>query len=308
MCSLRPISLSPDISNLDLPRIETMPNGDKLERTTRTWVSSLLLSNGSHARCDVVNGMRDHQTLIFVPAQHLSEIQDSVRAYRLRLNTLGQRETQFRDGISGLPTEIQFDPSTQANLTFLEHLSSEDIWNQAPPAVRGLSVSNPPPPNLNAPIPVHPTAIHPGKTETLWPPPGVNRSHSSQSTQATNESEAMSLHKGKRHSTQVSQTDDTTAVSTQSDSTVMRTILARLNHLDAMLKAQQLELSQVSTLTQERLQQAETRLKRLDTLDDTIIQRMNIHQAESMSVLKNQFADMIDPRETPASRDSTQTS
>ena len=149
-----------------------MPNGETFERTTREWATSLCLSDGSNARCDVVNGTQGNQTLLLVPAQHLNEIKESVRNYRLRINVLGQRKSRFRDSLPVLPAEIQFDPSTQANLTFLENLSSEEIWNQATPGVQSTSATGPPSlPNLSNPIPVHPTkSTYSDDSATLWPP------------------------------------------------------------------------------------------------------------------------------------------
>ena len=292
--SLCPIPLSPAITSLDLPRrVETMPNGEVIERTTREWATSLNLLDGSPARCDVVNGTQVNQTFLLVPSQHLNEIKESVRNYRLRINVLGQRKSRFCDSLPGLPAEIQFDPSTQANLTFLENLSSADIWNQAPPGVRATPAP-PCPLDLTTPIPIHPSVSNPDDTETLWPPPSGPHHYSSQSTTATFESAAPSSHGGKSDSRYAHQTDNTTtAVSSQSDSTVMKDILSRLQAFDTLLQAQQLQISQVTSSTHDQFQQVDKRLQRLDNLDDTIIQRMNLHQVETMSVMKNQFADMM---------------
>ena len=73
----------------------------------------------------------------------------------------------------------------------------------------------------------------------------------------------------------------------------MMDILSRLQAFDTLLKAQQTQISQIVSSTQEQFKQVDTRLQRLDTLDDTIINLMNLHQVESMSAIKNQFADMM---------------
>ena len=136
--SLRPIKISPGITQLDKEFMETMDDGSTLERTTREWATSLFLADGvTSARCDVVNGSPDQQLYLLVPQPYFDEIKEALRVYRVRLNLLGQRESRFRDSLPDLPSVIHVDVSTQANLDFLEFLSSDEKWRRAPDSVRG---------------------------------------------------------------------------------------------------------------------------------------------------------------------------
>ena len=69
--SLKMISLSPGITELDAARVERMPDGTTIERSTREWALQLLLPDAvTSAHCDVVNGGPDRQIYLLVPQPH----------------------------------------------------------------------------------------------------------------------------------------------------------------------------------------------------------------------------------------------
>ena len=137
MKSLRTVCLSTMISNLDTLRKETLTSGEVIQRSTRGWATSLVLSStGRSARCDIVNGGTDHAANLLVPGHVYQEVLTEVSAYKLRINPLAKRETRFRDKIPGLPSVIQIDTSIQQSLDCLELMSSEEIWKRAPSTVR----------------------------------------------------------------------------------------------------------------------------------------------------------------------------
>lgn len=82
---------------------------------------------------------------------------------------LGERETRFRDSLPGLPSVILFDASTQDNMNFIEQLSSEEVWRQAPGPVKGRSKGtlDPTPPNIHTELPDDDLS----DSTPLWPPP-----------------------------------------------------------------------------------------------------------------------------------------
>ena len=141
--SLRPISLAPRITNLDTIRDEYWDNGEVLQRSTREWATSLILCNGSSARCDIVNGGKDQVATLLVPSHHFSEVAELYEKYKMRLNPLERREARFRDAFPGLPAVIQIDTSVQASLECLELFSSEEIWKRAPGAVKTTTSHRP---------------------------------------------------------------------------------------------------------------------------------------------------------------------
>jgi hypothetical protein len=143
VCSLRMIQISSGITALDVPRVERMADVSTIERTTCEMALQLTLADGViNARCNIVNGSSDQKVYLLAPQPHYNEVQAAFKAYRLRLNLLSKRETRFRDSLPDLPSVIYVDVSTQANLAFVEHLTSEDMSRRAPTLVRGVSNNN----------------------------------------------------------------------------------------------------------------------------------------------------------------------
>lgn len=85
--SLRSITLSPMVTNLDTIRKEYLPNGETVESSTREWATQLILtSSGENARCDIVNGGTDRTTSLLVPRHNFEEVLQEVSKDKLQWN------------------------------------------------------------------------------------------------------------------------------------------------------------------------------------------------------------------------------
>lgn len=79
-------SLKMIITHLDIARVEQMPDGSTLERSTRDWAMQHTLADGiTNAQCDIVNGSSDHNAYLLVPTPHYDDIKEAFKAYQLRL-------------------------------------------------------------------------------------------------------------------------------------------------------------------------------------------------------------------------------
>ena len=130
--SLRSITLSPLVTNLDNIRKEIFPNGEIIEKSTREWATQLTVSSGASARCDVVNGGKDRITRLLVPGPLYSVVLEEVAKSKIRLNPMERREARYRDSIPGLPEVIQIDTSVRQSLAFLDKMATEEIWKPSP--------------------------------------------------------------------------------------------------------------------------------------------------------------------------------
>ncbi|KAI2490978.1 hypothetical protein MHU86_23580 [Fragilaria crotonensis] len=139
--ALRPISLAPLVTTLDLKRIEYFSDGTTIERSTRDWVSSLMRTDGTtHAQCDVVNGTKNVRiAYVMAPAAYAPEIREMVTQYKERLRPISHREAKYREGIPDLPDVIHITSTVQTNLDYMAKLSSSDIWSKAPSSVKSPS-------------------------------------------------------------------------------------------------------------------------------------------------------------------------
>ena len=280
--SLRPIQLSPAIFNLDAPQEEQAPNGTIIQRTTREWATSLKLADGSLARCDVTNGSPDRQTYLLVPSHNVAEVKLLLRDYRFSLNILDQRETRFRDSLPGLPDEILIDLTTQDNLDFLEQMSSEDIWQKAPAAIRKPAASKP---NKSAPSNHPPQSSHhhaasldDDDSSTTSQPPSLNLRPSPidgtpySGVSASNRNPQSDEHSSSAHS--------------NGSKHSLSSVLVRM---DAFYK----EFQQFASKSDAQFSTFDSRLTKREASDALILQRMNDHQAESMTAIKSQFEGMM---------------
>ena len=121
--ALQWISLSPLIFNLDRPRTEHLPDGSKIERTTREWARSIM--NGStSAKCDVVNGRTDQKAYLLFPPESGDVVYIALQEYRQSLYPFTLREARYREKV-GPPTSVQFSPKVIANLEFMKKLSTD---------------------------------------------------------------------------------------------------------------------------------------------------------------------------------------
>ncbi|KAI2495800.1 hypothetical protein MHU86_18728 [Fragilaria crotonensis] len=137
--SLKSFPFFPTLINLDKVRKEIYDDGTVIERSTREWASSVFKDTDDiEARCEVVNGGFDQKAYLLTPFKYSTFVSEQFRQYRLRINPIGRREARFRDSLPGLPSVIHIDTSTQRNLDLLETMLSKEMWQKAPPSVRGL--------------------------------------------------------------------------------------------------------------------------------------------------------------------------
>jgi hypothetical protein len=140
--SLKAITMSPNINHLDQTRVEYNEDGTTTERSTREWASRIQATdNISSALCDVVNGTPDHKAYLLVPSQYFQKVQQEWRMYKSRLYPPNKREARYRDNLPGLPDVIHIQAEIEANVSFLDKLSSAAEWNQPTPE---LGTTSPP--------------------------------------------------------------------------------------------------------------------------------------------------------------------
>lgn len=283
--SLRSIKLSPGISNLDVARRESHPDGTYTERTPREWATTLTLADGhTPARCDVTNGSSDFQTYLLVPTEHYAEILTAVRAYRFRLNILGERETRFRDSLSP-PTEIEVDLSTQDNLSYLEALSAS--WKPAAAASADNDASSGTSQNTQRRSPPRKGFSSRASRSFARKPPVDNDHDFLNGRSQTPKSPTTS----KPASTRNPQSDDHSLRSAGSAS--LATVLSRLDAMDKELQSQKQTFEDFAAKTNDQFSQQNTRLQKVDKLDGMIIKCMVDHQAESLSAMQTKFDGMM---------------
>ena len=151
--SLKPISLSPKISHLDQQRIEYYDDGRIVKRSTREWALTLTLENGQPAHCDAINGGSNRTATLVCPQSFLNQAQKEWSNYRSRMNPPSHREARYFESVTDLPDLSNIRIEIETNVSLLEHLSSAEIWQQAPPSVRdpnpprGRQKKKAPPPN-----------------------------------------------------------------------------------------------------------------------------------------------------------------
>ena len=282
--SLRPIKLSPAIANIDVLRREFFPDGTFLDRTPRAWATSLTLDDGvTPARCDVTNGSTDFQTYLLVPAPHLAAIQGAARDYRFRLNTLGERETRFRDSLPAAPpSEILIDLSTQENLSFLESLSVDDFWCKVPASARDRSDSTKPATLTR--IKSRGSVSGKGPENDLSPSSQTPIQGSASSAPKTGtQTKPMA---DTRPASRNPQSDDVSIRSVGSSS-LAGTVMSRLEEMDKDLKAQKLDFEKFVAQTNARFDQDDIRI------DGIITQSMAKHHLAFMTAMQTQFEGMM---------------
>ena len=86
--SLTALSLSPFVSHLDQDRNEYYPDGTVMTRSTRDWVASLKMADGTPALCDAVNGTSDQKAALLTPAPYLEKAKMELQQYELRISPL----------------------------------------------------------------------------------------------------------------------------------------------------------------------------------------------------------------------------
>lgn len=265
--SLKSFPLYPTLINLDRTRTEFFDDGTVIERSTRDWATTIFKDSAEvSARCEVVNGGLDQKAYLLVPKPFAATVEDHLRQYRLRINPIGRREARFRDSLPGLPSVIHIDNSTQQNLELLELMSSMEMWQKAPPAVRGLS-------DNKTEIEDQSASANDRRQEK----PRANNNPSIGKRNAWGPTGSTNISgKASTRTTTVSEHDDNTAL-TQSathsigtPSIMSSATTRRLNELESLFRQQQQETAEHSTLTSQtasRLEHIESKLGRIDAID-----------------------------------------
>jgi hypothetical protein len=150
--SLKSITLETKISHLDRQRVEYFDDGNIVKRSTREWILSLTLKNGQPAFCDAVNGGTDRKATLVSPQTFLEQAKDEWRQYKSRLNPPSHRETRYYASLVDVPDLSNIRTEVETNVSILNHLSTADIWKQAPPSVKAPNPKGGKPSNNNKKI------------------------------------------------------------------------------------------------------------------------------------------------------------
>ncbi|KAI2503180.1 hypothetical protein MHU86_11283 [Fragilaria crotonensis] len=131
--SVKALQLSPSIFHLDQPCIEYCNDGSIQKRSTREWATTLKLSDGSSALCDVVNGTKDERkAYLLAPVHYHEQATEELRQYRMRLSPPSHREARFRDSVLDLPDEIHIKTAADSNVLLIGNLSTAEVRQKLP--------------------------------------------------------------------------------------------------------------------------------------------------------------------------------
>ena len=157
----RILSLSPVVQNVDRIRTEYSPTGN-LERSTRTWATTLKDPKGNSLKCDAENGGDNRRAQILVPLENLEQARKALDKYKESVSPFSHRENNFSALVSQSQTEEdQYipTPAVHHNLALIKKLSPSNIWDNSTTAARppNASTYKPPSSRLNQ--------LKPNKTE-----------------------------------------------------------------------------------------------------------------------------------------------
>ncbi|KAI2493321.1 hypothetical protein MHU86_21203 [Fragilaria crotonensis] len=294
MKSLRSITLTPWIDDLDSLRDEFYDNGDLRKRTSREWALTLTLpATGMNARCDIVNGGYDQVATLLVPRQHYQEILLEVDKYRQRLNPVDRREARFRQTILGFPGIIQIDPSVQEALDLLEKMSSDNVWNHVSPSVRqgGINTAQRKPTPPAAPSVTSHLSQSSDESDSAPPPPPSRKARASRrkvKPAGTNPQEDFST------------THSLLSTATSSNDQAYMELESKLQ------RVQEQRNSDLQT-TKAQLLDIDTKLKhldpRLDNLEAKAVQSMQYHvdTNNALTAVQSQMTQMMEMMQQIAS-------
>ena len=292
--SLKSLSLSPMLTNLDKPRKEHFADGTVVERSTREWAADIFSAcSDISARCEVVNGGYDQKAYLLVPEKHFSTVNEHLRQYKLRINPIERREARFRDSLPGLPSVIHIDTSTQQNLDFLAQLSSADVWKRAPPSVRGVN---------NDHVKEDSASHDPTLSTHDQSKDGTKRQRSRSRLYSLGEEkekqDSSPLGGGQGHDDQTTSTKSATQ-SLNTPSLLSNTTTRRLNELEALFRGQQHTITETSLLGKQMdasLQQTITTLQEnSDKLIMTMERQHDTHvQLVELSTRVSRLTEIID--------------
>ena len=279
--SLTALPLAPMVSHIDQPRREYNSDGTITVRSAREWASSLKLSNSkASALCDIENGTSDRKTSLLVPKHYLKEATAQLREYKMRLSPPSHRQARYKDSIPGLPNTIHIPTNIKSNLSYMDELSAETIWRQAPAAVRDKNSSHgsmqntsnvinkrhaPRYPNFGAPDTVEDQSNKPSQSTASRTKSGHDSGSwkaSDDSTPAPATSSIGITDDGDRSNASTPLTRGSSITATQ----------ARFRDIDAMIKKQQRTIDHHAKQAADRLSSIEHHFQRFDALNSKIDQ------------------------------------
>jgi hypothetical protein len=135
VASIQRLPLAPYVVNIDRQRTETILTGSAT-RSTREWANSLQSTTGKPLQCDTENGDKDRKAYLLVPSHHLDQVRNLLDKYLFNIRQYRNAGNMFEQ-TSNRPTEIYVPTaSVQRNVDFIRTMSSIDIWQNAPSAIR----------------------------------------------------------------------------------------------------------------------------------------------------------------------------
>ena len=274
--SLRWLSLSPMLSNLDRTRKEYNPDGTSIERTTREWAHNIKASDGKFAQCDVVNGGTDQKCYLLFTPQHEQAANMALEEYRKRLYPFTQQEARFRSDI-GPPPTVHLSKHVIANIDFMKKLSSN------PPSA--------------SPLPIDQASNGASSADSFIS--GTTVSSVSQATTPMTPRESPPQQNRQNNPEVDDSEDDRTTASTETAPSKvsagrLSASAAKLRDLDAMIQRQKTINDQKEAKQSERVSHLERQISRLDELDAKLDevkadfgQRLNLFEDRMIDTVKN---------------------
>lgn len=276
--SLIQLPLFPAVAHLDRIRTEHCSDGTIITRSTREWALQLKAKDGeTHAQCDVVNGGRDRNAYLLIPAVYAEDIKIEWRKYKERVFPMKHREAIYRERIPGLPKEIYIPPTLQSTLDNLDRLSHSNIWKNMSPSVKEA--------------PTHPSTrqdnhrnIRKEKSRTNAWPSLVKRTPSTQPTQhptpapdviqrTPQNAEVFTVDSDSNGNSQSIQKPPARASLRPMEDVSRQHQSSRMDDLERLLRSQQKEwqtTNEVANTTAQQLTEIQSRMAQMDKLQENV--------------------------------------
>ena len=280
--SLRWLSLSPLLKNLDKPRKEHHSKGVVIERSTREWAKNIKTLDGSgYANCDVVNGGTDQIAYLLFSPQHESAASAALEQYRRLLYPFTQREAQFRTRI-GPPPVVHLSTSVIANLEFIKRLSSQTSKSCTPTNVSASTNQS----SDNSFASGTTLSYVSQATRPITPADSVRQ----QSSEQTQSSDSV-------QSDDESTTASTVTATSKASEGRMSTSSAKIRELSKALKSQQEKSKTKEVKNSERVSHLERQISRLTDLEKKLDEaqtdfgtRLNLFESRMADTVTAQLA------------------
>ena len=276
--SLRWLSLSPLLSNLDRPRKEYHSDGRVVERTTREWARSIKNIEGNAlAQCDVVNGGMDQLPFLLFTPQHAEAANIALAEYRKLLYPFTQREAQFRASV-GPPPFINLSKSVIANLEFIKRLSATNSISSVPAS--NASDSD------NSSATTHESGMTEASISQITRPITPAESLLRQYSQRSHNSDASD------HSDDVSTAASTATAPSKLSDGRMSTSSAKLRELDAVIQRQKKTNDKKDAKNSERISLIERQLHCIDDIDSKL-DKVKTDFGQRLNIFENRMVETV---------------